>query len=86
MSTNTQVRERDQEGAPYVPTFPTRVQVTVTLSNGKTVEVDIDELSSEEKGDLYGGLLSAGVLIGHVVRTAQHELRDAREKAQAYGR
>lgn len=69
---------------PYVPVHPTKVEVVVTLSNGKTATVEIDEDSSIESGDLYGALFPAGVLIGHLSRQAQRDLRESRIRAEAY--
>lgn len=71
---------------PYEPAHPVSLSVIVKLSNGKEVEVEITERESSEKGDFWAGITASGVLVGHVVRTAQHELRDARERAEAYGR
>jgi hypothetical protein len=70
----------------YVPAHPVKVEAVVTLDNGRTVTVTIEEHSHTESGDAWGAIFPSGVLTGHMARLVQKELREARERAEAYPR
>lgn len=62
--------ERRRASAPTLTGAPRAVRITATieLDNGKSIDLTVDENGHTEKGDLYAGLLPAGVLIGDIDR------------------